>query len=65
MKLWVNGEEQELESMSVADYLGMLDMDPHPLAVELNRVIISKCDYQSTILGEGDRLEIVWFVGGG
>jgi sulfur carrier protein len=36
-----------------------------PIAVELNRSILKKNEYQTTFLAEGDQLEIVWFVGGG
>lgn len=65
MKIIVNGEETAISSMSVHEYLRMLDVDPRPLAVELNREILPKKDYKTTMLAEGDRMEIIWFVGGG
>lgn len=65
MKITVNGEEQVVAAMSVHDYLASIECDPAPVAVELNRAILSKRDYRTTFLCEGDQLEIVWFVGGG
>jgi sulfur carrier protein len=65
MKITVNGEEQIITGMSVSDYLRSLECDPIPIAVELNRLILKKNEYQTTFLAEGDQLEIVWFVGGG
>jgi sulfur carrier protein len=65
MKIIVNGEETNITSMSVYDYLLMLEMDPRPLAIELNTEILAKKNYKTTMLKEGDRMEIVWFVGGG
>lgn len=65
MKIIVNGEERVVAAMSVHDYLRTIDCDPRPIAVELNRAILSKNDYRTTFLCEGDQLEIVWFVGGG
>jgi sulfur carrier protein len=65
MKVTVNGEEQIITGMSVYDYLHSIECDPMPIAVELNRLILKKNEYQTTFLAEGDQLEIVWFVGGG
>ena len=65
MKILVNGEEKITASMSVYDFLLTIECDPRPIAVELNRAILAKNDYQTTFLLEGDQLEIVWFVGGG
>ena len=65
MKITVNGEEKNITSMSVYDYLLMLEIDSRPLAIELNTEILPKKNYKTTMLSEGDRMEIVWFVGGG
>jgi thiamine biosynthesis protein ThiS len=43
----------------------ILDMKAGRVAVELNRNIISREHWATTNLAEGDRLEIVHFVGGG
>jgi sulfur carrier protein len=65
MKITVNGEERIITGMSVYEYLHSIECDPMPIAVELNRSILKKNEYQTTLLAEGDQLEIVWFVGGG
>jgi len=61
----VNGEPQSIESMTVLAYLEKIAIDPRRVAVELNLDILPKADYASTLLNEGDRIEIVHFVGGG
>ena len=65
MQIHVNGEEQTIEPMSVLGYLQAIAIDPQRVAVELNLEILPKGDYAATPLREGDRLEIVHFVGGG
>lgn len=65
MKITVNGEEQIISSMSVYDYLESIDVNTRPIAVELNRSILSRNDFRTTFLIDGDQLELVWFVGGG
>jgi thiamine biosynthesis protein ThiS len=62
----VNGEEKEIsDGLSVSGLLNALDLKPERLAVELNRRIIRRAEWDSTTLADGDRLEIVNFVGGG
>ena len=65
IRITVNGEQKAIAVMSVYDYLKYVDLDTRPLAVELNRVILLKSEYRTTLLREGDQMEIVWFVGGG
>ncbi len=65
MKIIVNGEERTIDSMSVYEYLQTLGMDSRPLAIELNKEILPKKNYSTTMLKDGDQMEIVWFVGGG
>ena len=65
MNITINGEAASIETLSVQDYLVSLAIDPRRVAVELNRDILPKALYESTILREGDALEIVHFVGGG
>jgi thiamine biosynthesis protein ThiS len=62
----LNGERFELDSpISVAALLAQLEIDPRRVAVEHNLNIIKRQTYQDTVIGEGDTLEIVNFVGGG
>jgi sulfur carrier protein len=64
--LIINGENREVESVSsVADLLTQFKLDQKILVVELNRDIIERTNYETTPLQEGDRMEIVHFVGGG
>lgn len=65
MEVIINGEAKHIEPMSVMDLLRLLGIDSQRVAVELNLDILAKGAYASTGLNEGDRLEIVHFVGGG
>jgi thiamine biosynthesis protein ThiS len=62
----VNGEERGAASGStVSDLLREMGLDPGRVAIERNLDILSRADWQKTILQAGDRYEIVQFVGGG
>lgn len=51
--------------ISVAGLLDQLSLEPKKIAVERNLEIVPKSLYGETALSEGDRIEIVQFVGGG
>jgi sulfur carrier protein len=62
----VNGKQIRLTSeMSVADYLEQNNYQINRIAVEMNEEILPKYSYSETMLKDGDRLEVVTFVGGG
>ena len=62
----VNGKQIQLTSeMSVADYLEQNNNQINRIAVEMNEEILPKYSYSETMLKDGDRLEVVTFVGGG
>ncbi len=66
MRLVINGDEKNFDlPMSVAELLEALGVPSLKVAVELNRAIVPKSAYDATSLKDGDRLEIVNFVGGG
>jgi thiamine biosynthesis protein ThiS len=66
MKLIINGEEKSVDKVSsVSDLLRELGLKADRVAVELNREIAARNSWDSTQLKDGDRLEIVQFVGGG
>ena len=66
IRITLNGERFELdEPMSVTALLARLDIDPRRVAVEHNLTIIKKPRYSEVIVGDGDTVEIVNFVGGG
>lgn len=62
----VNGKEVTLAGpLSVADYLEQNNYQIKRIAVEMNGDILPKYSYSDTMLKDGDRLEVVSFVGGG
>ena len=62
----VNGKQIQLTSeMSVAYYLEQNNYQINRIAVEMNEEILPKYSYSETMLKDGDRLEVVTFVGGG
>ena len=66
VKVKINGEDREIEEgLSLAGLLEELQIRPGRVVVELNRDIVSREQHGSTLLKEGDALEIVHFVGGG
>jgi sulfur carrier protein len=65
LEIILNGETKNIEQLTVLGLLRELSLDPVRVAVELNLEIVAKPDYESTALNEGDRVEIVHFVGGG
>jgi thiazole synthase len=66
MRLTINGEERTFEkSLSVNDLLGEIGLEAGKVAVECNLEIVPKSAYGEMVLADGDRLEIVHFIGGG
>ena len=65
MKITVNGEERTMEQKTVLGYLVEIGVDPRAVAVELNLDILERGEYATTMLNDGDKIEIVQFVGGG
>src|SRR5882724_5252041 len=66
MKLIINGEERLLENVSsLTSLLQQLGLKSDRVAIELNREIVARGVWESIALKDGDRLEIVQFVGGG
>jgi sulfur carrier protein len=65
MQIIINGEDHSVPPQSMLQLLHSLEIDPRRVAVELNREILPKADYETTPLADGDRIEIVHFVGGG
>jgi thiazole synthase len=66
MRVTINGEDRSLEGvLSVRELLGTLGLDSAKIAVERNLEIVPRSRYAEIILADGDRLEIVQFIGGG
>lgn len=66
MKLWVNGDERVVQGVAdVAGLVRSLGLDPRKVAVERNLEIVPRSTYAAAPLADGDRIEIVHFIGGG
>jgi thiazole synthase len=62
----VNGEHRRvIKGISVADLALELGLEPTKVAVERNLEIVPRSAYGATNLTDGDRIEIVHFIGGG
>jgi thiazole synthase len=66
MRLVINGEDRTMQGpLTLSGLLEQLGMKSDRVAVELNLAIVPREHWAGTQLAEGDRLEIVHFVGGG
>lgn len=66
IQIRVNGEDKQAPSdCSLAALLVWLEVASERVAVELNKSIVRKRDWENTVVLDGARLEIVEFVGGG
>ena len=66
MHLTVNGDLLEVpDALTVRHLLDHLQLTEGPVAVERNLTVVPRADHATTLLCDGDRLEIVHFVGGG
>jgi thiamine biosynthesis protein ThiS len=65
MRMAINGEDREFTASNLEALIEELGMKGDRVAVELNRDIIPRSNWLTTALKDGDKLEIVHFVGGG
>ncbi|MCI0488065.1 MAG: sulfur carrier protein ThiS [Blastocatellia bacterium] len=66
MTVVINGEETVIANdLAVSGLIDFLGLKPERLAIEVNNKIIRRSEWNSTLLSEGDKIEIVHFVGGG
>lgn len=66
MKLTINGKEQVFpDGLTISDLVEALSLHPKKVAVERNLEVVPKSLHAATQLADGDRIEIVQFVGGG
>ena len=61
----VNGAALDIAGKTLTEYLATTNYDLKRIAVERNGDIVPKAQYGETVLQDGDRLEVVSFVGGG
>ena len=66
MTITLNGDRREIAGpLSVSTLLEQLEIDARRVAVELNLAVVKKAAYDSSVIEDGDEVEIVNFVGGG
>jgi thiamine biosynthesis protein ThiS len=66
LRIQVNGETREVvENLSLPDLVESLNLKPEQVAIELNHSVVRRAQWPETTLRDGDRVEIVHFVGGG
>lgn len=66
MQIEVNGETREVaDRIALIDLIRELELAPERVAIELNKKVVRRIDWPATSVAEGDRIEIVHFVGGG
>lgn len=66
MKILVNGETKKFEKeLNLSDLLRELDLPSKLIAIELNKNVVRKKDWENIKLSDDDKIEIVHFVGGG
>ena len=66
MTIFINGEARELDDgLTVAAMLDALELPKQRVAIELNRRVIRKQEWETTPVADNDRVEVVHFVGGG
>ena len=66
MTLTINGETRAVGDLrDLAALVASLGLDPRKVAVERNLEIVPRSAYATTSIADGDRIEIVHFIGGG
>ncbi|MFH0983120.1 MAG: sulfur carrier protein ThiS [Planctomycetota bacterium] len=66
MQVVINGRQEDLDNLkTLGDLFRARQVVPQRVAVELNGELVTRNQYDATRLADGDRLEIVTFVGGG
>ncbi len=66
MKVVINGETREIaKQVNLLELLKEFSLPSERIAIELNRRVVRKKDWESILVNDADRIEIVHFVGGG
>ena len=65
MQVKINGKAEDIHATVVIDLLKAKGIDPHMVAVELNDAMIDREHLATTPIKEGDRLEFLFYMGGG
>lgn len=66
MKVFINGEIKEISrQLNLLELLKEFSLPSERIAIELNKQVVRKKDWESIEISDADRIEIVHFVGGG
>jgi sulfur carrier protein len=65
MRIQLNGEDREVAATTILALVRELSLDVRKVAVERNLEIVPRSLHADTPVTEGDRIEVVQFVGGG
>ena len=65
MRIQVNGEPRDVAAATILALVEDLGLDARKVAVERNLSIVPKSLHATTPIADGDRIEVVQFVGGG
>lgn len=66
MQVLLNGENKLLDHpLTLSELIEQLQLTPSRIAIELNHVVVRRAEWSNTTINEGDKIEVVHFVGGG
>ncbi len=66
MKIYINGETKEIPGeTNLAELLKYLALPQERIAIELNKEVVRKKDWENIKVGDADKIEVIHFVGGG
>ncbi|MBA2737051.1 MAG: sulfur carrier protein ThiS [Pyrinomonadaceae bacterium] len=66
MKVYINGETKEIPAeINLAELLKHLALPQERIAIELNKEVVRKKDWENIKVGDADKIEVIHFVGGG
>jgi thiamine biosynthesis protein ThiS len=66
VKVFINGETKEIsKQVNLLELLREFSLPSERIAIELNREVVRKKDWESILINDADKIEIVHFVGGG
>ena len=65
MVITINGKSEDIQAAVLSDLLNAKQIEPQMVAVEVNDVMIERYRLSSTSLKEGDRVEFLFYMGGG
>jgi len=65
MRIKINGKDEEVKDGTILDLLRTKQIEPNMVSVELNSKILDRAEYGTARVQEGDKLEFLYFMGGG